>query len=199
MVLRDGTRALLGRTRSKTAQVAGGGSGGSAPSSPPTSSAPVAPGAAPAAAAAAPASPLAAVTTAIAGPPAATTQPGRANGDDSAAATAVATVEHVAAVSVPAVTDQAGDDLQLINGIGPAIERQLRAHGVTRFEQIANWSGADVERIDELLSFRGRVVRENWVGQAKKLAKAATTGAGTHSARARKPIARHPAGRKPGE
>ena len=192
-VLRDGTRALLGRRR-KTAATAGG-SGGPAPSSPPSQPppAPVSPTPAPLAAAPATAAPLAA-TPAIAGT--------SVNGDGSGAtATAPATIVDLGDSSAEGERDTAAgesdDNLQLINGIGPAIERQLHAMGVTRFEQIANWSGADIEHIDEVLSFRGRVVRENWIGQAKKLAKSA--GAGVQAARQRKSPSKSSAGRKTGE
>ena len=37
--------------------------------------------------------------------------------------------------------------------------------------QIASWKAKDVEEFDEKLSFKGRIEREGWVDQAKKLAK----------------------------
>jgi len=50
------------------------------------------------------------------------------------------------------------------------IERKLNDAGVTHFAQIAAWSDDDVAHMDELLSFRGRITREDWIGQAKILA-----------------------------
>jgi large subunit ribosomal protein L21 len=64
-----------------------------------------------------------------------------------------------------------GDDLTQINGIGPVIVKKLNGEGVTTFAQIAAWSDADVEAIEEKLSFKGRVGREDWIAQAKELAK----------------------------
>ena len=41
--------------------------------------------------------------------------------------------------------------------------------GVTQFEQIANWSDEDIANVDEVLSFKGRIEREDWTSQAKAL------------------------------
>ncbi|MCX7565475.1 50S ribosomal protein L21 [Sulfitobacter sp. F26169L] len=64
-----------------------------------------------------------------------------------------------------------GDDLSEISGVGPVIVGKLHAEGVTTFAQIAAWTDADVEAIEEKLSFKGRVGREDWIAQAKELAK----------------------------
>jgi large subunit ribosomal protein L21 len=61
------------------------------------------------------------------------------------------------------------DDLKQLTGVGPALEKKLNAAGVTRFEQIANWTEEDIERLDEELNIKGRVERDDWVGQAKAL------------------------------
>ena len=63
------------------------------------------------------------------------------------------------------------DDLKLLSGVGPALEKKLVAAGVTSFAQIAAWKKADIEEFDEKLSFKGRIEREDWVKQAKALAK----------------------------
>ena len=63
----------------------------------------------------------------------------------------------------------APDDLKRIRGVGPALERTLNGLGVTQFAQIAGWTEADVERVDGQLRFRGRIVRDDWIGQAKRL------------------------------
>ena len=62
------------------------------------------------------------------------------------------------------------DDLKRIRGIGVLIEKKLNSLGVTHYEQVANWTGADIERISNLLDFKGRIERENWVEQARILA-----------------------------
>jgi large subunit ribosomal protein L21 len=63
------------------------------------------------------------------------------------------------------------DDLTNISGVGPVIVKKLHAEGVTTFAQIAKWTASDVEAIEEKLSFKGRVGREEWIKQAKELAK----------------------------
>lgn len=62
------------------------------------------------------------------------------------------------------------DDLKKIKGIGPKLEQVLQENGVSRFAQIATWSGDDVAKFDESLGLDGRIGRDDWVGQAKKLA-----------------------------
>ncbi len=64
-----------------------------------------------------------------------------------------------------------GDDLSQISGIGPVIVGKLNDAGITTFAQIAAWTEADVEKIEEELSFKGRVEREDWIAQAKELSK----------------------------
>jgi len=64
-----------------------------------------------------------------------------------------------------------GDDLKQLSGVGPALEKKLHAAGVTTFAQIAAWGEAEIAEFDEKLSFKGRIEREGWVEQAKKLAK----------------------------
>lgn len=64
-----------------------------------------------------------------------------------------------------------GDDLTQISGVGPVIVEKLHGEGITTFAQIAAWTEADVEAIEEKLSFKGRVGREDWIAQAKELTK----------------------------
>ncbi len=65
---------------------------------------------------------------------------------------------------------EVADKLTEINGIGPVIEEKLEALGITTFKQIAELSPERIVEIDEQLSFKGRIDREEWVAQAKKLA-----------------------------
>ena len=64
------------------------------------------------------------------------------------------------------------DNLQAIKGIGPKLAAALNATGVFRHAQIAAWDEAEVQRMDVLLASKGRIVRDNWVGQARQLAQA---------------------------
>lgn len=61
------------------------------------------------------------------------------------------------------------DDLKVLSGVGPALEKKLHAEGITTFAQIAGWNDADVENFGEKLSFKGRIEREGWIEQAKTL------------------------------
>lgn len=63
------------------------------------------------------------------------------------------------------------DKLILIKGIGPVNEQKLNEHGIFHFDQIAAWKKADVIAAEAYLAFDGRIAREDWIGQAKKLAK----------------------------
>lgn len=60
-------------------------------------------------------------------------------------------------------------NLSLISGVGPTIEKKLRAAGITSWNDIASWSEADVAKWDEELKLRGRATREEWVVQAQEL------------------------------
>jgi len=62
------------------------------------------------------------------------------------------------------------DDLKEISGIGLKIEETLHELGVYHFDQIASWTKDNIEWVNEhLLVFKGRIEREKWVEQAKKL------------------------------
>jgi large subunit ribosomal protein L21 len=65
------------------------------------------------------------------------------------------------------------DDLKKISGVGPALEKKLHNFGVTKFAQVAAFTKADIEKLDDALSFKGRIDRDNWVAQAKELAEEA--------------------------
>ncbi|MGB1442707.1 MAG: hypothetical protein EBX06_02780 [Rhodobacteraceae bacterium] len=63
------------------------------------------------------------------------------------------------------------DDLKMIKGVGPKLEIMLNELGFYHFDQIAGWSAAEVAWVnDNLTGFKGRVSRDNWVEQARKLA-----------------------------
>ena len=82
-------------------------------------------------------------------------------------------VEHVgeqpAKLSGP--RDGGPDNLKEIKGVGPKLENTLHDLGIYHFDQIANWSAAEVAWMDgNLKGFRGRVSRDGWIEQAKILA-----------------------------
>jgi predicted flap endonuclease-1-like 5' DNA nuclease len=62
------------------------------------------------------------------------------------------------------------DNLKLIKGVGPAIEKTLNELGIKRFDQIAQMSEYDIDRVaHRLKGFRSRIYREDWIGQARDL------------------------------
>ena len=74
--------------------------------------------------------------------------------------------------AMPALLDGPNmfDDLKLIVGIGPVLERMLHRLGVSTFRQIAHWSDREIDEIDaKLPEFQGRIRRDGWVTQAREL------------------------------
>ena len=61
------------------------------------------------------------------------------------------------------------DDLKKISGVGPALEEKLHSFGVYTFQQIVDWTPENIATFDDLLSFKGRIERDNWQDQAKTL------------------------------
>jgi len=97
------------------------------------------------------------------------------------APTKKSTPKKVAAPKKAATTKSAGpvrlkkaegkaDDLKLISGVGPKLEKTLNKLGFWHFHQIASWKKADVAIVDDELSFKGRIERDDWIKQAKALA-----------------------------
>jgi predicted flap endonuclease-1-like 5' DNA nuclease len=62
------------------------------------------------------------------------------------------------------------DDLTVMTGIGPKMAAALAERGITRFAQIAAWSEEEIATLDKEMKLIGRVGREAWVAQAKRLA-----------------------------
>lgn len=77
------------------------------------------------------------------------------------------------AIGIPgAVGDP--DDLLKIKGIGPKLNALLTGLGITRFDQIAAWGAAEIDKVDDHLgTFKSRIGRDNWVEQAGLLARGA--------------------------
>jgi predicted flap endonuclease-1-like 5' DNA nuclease len=62
------------------------------------------------------------------------------------------------------------DNLRLIKGIGPAIEKTLNELGIFRYHQIAEMTEYDIDRVAQRLKgFSSRIYREDWIGQARDL------------------------------
>ncbi|MFN4203710.1 MAG: NADH-quinone oxidoreductase subunit E [Tabrizicola sp.] len=96
-----------------------------------------------------------------------------------AGATSGGTPEAVAPVAVAGRKPKAlkaarkgkADDLKLILGIGPKLEALCHRLGFFHFDQIAEWTDAEIAWVDENLEgFKGRVSRDKWVAQARILA-----------------------------
>jgi predicted flap endonuclease-1-like 5' DNA nuclease len=82
-----------------------------------------------------------------------------------------------------------GDDLQRIRAIDADTERRLQGINVRRFDDIARWTPADINRVNQALGLTGRIDREQWIEQAQILAK----GGETYYSRNRAAAARGPA------
>jgi len=68
----------------------------------------------------------------------------------------------------------AADDLQLIKGVGPGLEKQLHDLGVFQFNQIAAWEQDAAGKVDgntdsKRATLISRAKRENWGAQAQSL------------------------------
>ena len=67
-------------------------------------------------------------------------------------------------------TDGTPDDLKVIKGIGPKFEGDLNSKGIYYYKQIAAWKASDVKMVEGVIdSIPGRIARDEWVKQAKKL------------------------------
>ena len=67
------------------------------------------------------------------------------------------------------------DDLKLISGVGPKLEQTLNEIGIYQYDQVAVWKKADIKKVDDQLKFKGRIERDDWMKQAKILAKGGDT------------------------
>ncbi len=97
----------------------------------------------------------------------AATASGRAKAKPAGTTTASADKNRPAAVRKPAKPD----DLKLISGVGPKLESVLNGLGIYTYKQIAAWKKAECDWVDNHLNFKGRIGRDEWVKQAKALAK----------------------------
>ena len=62
------------------------------------------------------------------------------------------------------------DDLKLISGVGPGLERKLKDAGITSFAQIVALTDAEIANLEaNVVKFAGRIKRDDWIGQAQRL------------------------------
>ena len=62
------------------------------------------------------------------------------------------------------------DDLKRIDGIGPKVEQVLKGRGITHFQDLAVLDEKALVALDKELGLDGRVLRDDWAGQARRLA-----------------------------
>jgi class III poly(R)-hydroxyalkanoic acid synthase PhaE subunit len=65
--------------------------------------------------------------------------------------------------------DDVEEDLTAIRGIGPKMMEKLYAQGIKNFARLAQINKKFAEELDETLNAQGRLLRDDWVGQARKL------------------------------
>ncbi len=82
-------------------------------------------------------------------------------------ATAVAEAEPELLTAAP---DEGADDLKRISGVGPKLEGLLNSMGIYTFAQVAAWTPENIAWVDDRLKFKGRIDRDDWLGQARKFA-----------------------------
>lgn len=93
-----------------------------------------------------------------------------------AKAAASAAVPAMLAIGIPGAAGNP-DNLLQIKGIGPKLNTLLTGLGITRFDQIAAWGAAEIDKVDDHLgTFKSRIGRDNWVEQAGFLAKGDVAG-----------------------
>ena len=96
---------------------------------------------------------------------------------DEAAAAASDVSGELLQARVHAELPGAGDDLELLKGVGPKLAAILAQRGITKFSQIARLTPDQVADLDETLgAFRGRFTRDRIVNQADYLARGDTHG-----------------------
>ena len=79
--------------------------------------------------------------------------------------------EEVAAPAAkPKKASGKADDLKRIDGVGPKVEQVLKGRGITRFQDLAEMDEKALVALDKELGLDGRALRDDWAGQARRLA-----------------------------
>ena len=72
--------------------------------------------------------------------------------------------------SIGTATEAEKDDLKMISGIGPFIEKRLNGLSIYTFRQISKFTAQDIVIVNDAIKyFEGRIERDDWVGQAREL------------------------------
>lgn len=71
--------------------------------------------------------------------------------------------------AVTSTTKEKKDDLSLLSGVGPVLEKRLIEAGITTFKQIADLNEEEIKALDEKADLDGRIEREEWQEQAREL------------------------------
>ncbi|MEO0732537.1 MAG: helix-hairpin-helix domain-containing protein, partial [Bacteroidota bacterium] len=100
-----------------------------------------------------------------------TTEPGVRTGHQGGAEVIVQTTPSIQVPSFQTGSgDEGYDDLTRINNIGPFLQAELNKADIYRYEQIANWTEADLVTYTELIGYLpGIIQRDDWIGQAQRL------------------------------
>ncbi len=61
------------------------------------------------------------------------------------------------------------DDLKLIPGVTPELEKKLNKLGLIKFDQIANLTDDEIARVDEALNLNGQIENDDWTAKAVEL------------------------------
>ena len=72
----------------------------------------------------------------------------------------------------PKKSSKAADlnDLKLLSGVGPAMEKKLNAEGVTSLQQIADMSKEQIAELDAKIGLKGKI-EDTWQKEAQELIK----------------------------
>jgi predicted flap endonuclease-1-like 5' DNA nuclease len=78
--------------------------------------------------------------------------------------------EFISSIGIATASFSDKNDLKKINGVGPFIEEKLHRLGIYTFDQIASMTPEQAEKINQAIEFfPGRILRDDWIGQAKGL------------------------------
>ena len=107
------------------------------------------------------------------------TPEGHGVGSSAAAAIEDVVDQFLGVDSHPALPEASGpaDPLTQIKGLGPKAQAQLDTIGIRRFDQLAALDEAQVNAVDlGMGAFKGRILKDQWVEQARHLAAGDTAG-----------------------
>jgi predicted flap endonuclease-1-like 5' DNA nuclease len=89
---------------------------------------------------------------------------------EEASETVAPVTEAFVEVLVESTPGPEADDLTQLTGVGPKLAAELAARGIRTFAQLADWTEEQAQAFDSELSLKGRVARDAWIAQARRLA-----------------------------